>query len=146
MYQLVYSSKAATSLSQPSVDTILETARKRNQQSAITGFLLFDGTTFLQLLEGEERAVMALFERISSDARHNKVEALIKDTASTRLFSNWSMAYAVVDEGGLTRFGGSLKRDSILELASCMRSRNSFVSETIRGFMLGLCEKAVAAH
>lgn len=145
MYQLVYSSKATTSLSQSSVDDILEKARKNNQQSAITGFLLFDGASFLQLLEGEERAVTDLFERISLDERHNKVEALIQDRARTRLFSNWSMAYAVVDEGGLTNFGGSLRRDSILELAACMKSRDSFVSETIRDFMLGLCEKAVAA-
>jgi len=146
MYQLVYSSKVTTSLSQSSIDNILEKARQNNQKSAITGFLLFDGAAFLQLLEGEERAVLDLFERISLDERHNKVEALIQDTTSTRLFSNWSMAYSVIDEGGLTKFGGSLRRDSILELTSCMRSRDSFVSETVRDFMLGLCEKAVAAH
>ena len=146
MYQLVYSSKATTSLSQSSVEDILEKARKNNQQSAITGFLLFDGASFLQLLEGEERAVTDLLERISLDKRHDKVEALIQDRARTRLFSNWSMAYAVVDEGGLTSFGGSLRRDSILELAACMKSRDSFVSETIRDSMLGLCEKAVAAR
>lgn len=146
MYQLVYSSKAATSMSQSSVDAILESARRNNQRSEITGFLMYDGATFLQLLEGEESAVTDLFARISLDKRHSKVEALIQDVSNTRVFSNWSMAYALVDEGGLLKFGGSLRRDSILDLVACMKSRDSFVAETIRDFMLGLCEKTLATH
>ncbi len=58
--QIVYISKATTGLERKDVEDILESARDKNQGLDITGFLLFNGKSFVQLLEGAPEDVSNL--------------------------------------------------------------------------------------
>lgn len=79
-----------TSLAQTMQD-ILVASDRNNRRDKITGFLLCDGETFVQWLEGPETHVTECFSRICADPR-NRVP-IVRDVSwsNTRLFPNWSM-------------------------------------------------------
>ncbi|PTM40926.1 BLUF domain-containing protein [Bosea sp. 124] len=71
---------------------ILSASRRNNSRDGITGYLIFDGETFLQILEGPKAAVEATAARIEADKRHRAMSVLGFRPSSDRLFPNWSMA------------------------------------------------------
>jgi hypothetical protein len=96
-YSLVYTSKATSvaiaSSPNDDIDTILESARRRNSQADVCGALLVTEGHFVQVLEGEQADVQATFDRIATDPRHGEIEVLCAQTATRRRFSEWSMAF-----------------------------------------------------
>jgi hypothetical protein len=71
---------------------IVQTARSRNSELGIRGFLWFDRQHFFQVLEGGDEAVDALFGRIRRDRRHSNVRLVQRAPVDHALFSDWSMA------------------------------------------------------
>jgi len=55
--------------------------------------LLFDGTNFLQALEGAIDDVEALFENIACDLRHEEIELIEFKPIATRDYRSFPMAY-----------------------------------------------------
>lgn len=72
-------------------------ARSNNKQQHITGALLLADDTFVQVLEGEETAVRAVFDHISGDPRHDSVSLLEAGQVEARVFSRWAMAKVAED-------------------------------------------------
>lgn len=72
-------------------------ARSNNKRQHITGALLLADDTFVQVLEGEETAVRALFDRIAGDSRHDSVSLLETGEVESRVFSRWAMAKVAED-------------------------------------------------
>ena len=70
---------------------IVATARQRNAQAGIGGFLMFDRSRFHQILEGPAERVDVLFARIRDDNRHRDIECLAREPVDTRRFGQWSM-------------------------------------------------------
>lgn len=93
VYRLLYLSAAKREMKTEDLHAILSTARDRNADAGITGLLLYVERQFLQYLEGEQKAVEALFERIEADPRHSGVMRLLSGTCGQRVFSDWSMGY-----------------------------------------------------
>jgi len=61
---LTYTSRARLDLSAQDLADIHESARHLNALDGITGLLVFDGTRFLQIIEGSEEAIDDLVERL----------------------------------------------------------------------------------
>jgi hypothetical protein len=76
---------------------ILEQSRSRNAAAGLTGALMLQESWFVQLLEGEAAAVEAVFARIRCDSRHSDVQITTDNPTATRIFADWSMAYAGPD-------------------------------------------------
>jgi len=108
--QLIYVSLPAVPLDESDVEKILAAARAKNLERRITGFLLFDGTMFMQLIEGPPRAVRDLFDALRADTRHQTVQKIYEGAAAVRLFSNFSMAFAHLGGEADLDFGGTLNR------------------------------------
>lgn len=70
---------------------ILHTARRNNVRDGITGALICRDDIYLQLLEGEEATVEALFRRIGPDDRHYQVSLLWSGPIAERMFPAWAM-------------------------------------------------------
>ena len=96
---LTYTSWARAGIRPAEVDAIVASARINNPLDGITGVLIFNGTAFMQILEGSEAAIDGLTSRLSSDPRHANM--LIRDSRliETRTFPNWSMAYLRLESG-----------------------------------------------
>ncbi len=73
---------------------ILQASKRNNERLGITGALVFDDMWFLQVLEGERRAVWRQFERIGHDERHANVLLIEMKEVERRVFGNWWMGLA----------------------------------------------------
>ena len=94
MYFLIYLSIAVRPFSAEELVNCLKRWRASNERAALTGMLLYKEGNFLQVLEGEESAVRALFaDRISHDPRHHKLTVLLEGPIQEREFSDWSMGF-----------------------------------------------------
>ncbi|RVT90406.1 BLUF domain-containing protein [Sphingomonas crocodyli] len=96
MLQLTYISTAAPSLSIYDAEMILETSRRNNSHAGLTGLLVFDGTRFLQALEGDQIPVEDTYLRICADTRHRAVVELSRRSVNARQFGGWAMASQVI--------------------------------------------------
>ena len=90
MRQLVYIS-TATPAGAAEIQSILAIAGKRNEVSGITGFLLFNGRNFLQLVEGESADLLQLMARLANDRRHNGMVTLEDRLIGMRTYPEWAM-------------------------------------------------------
>ena len=95
MHQIVYTSTATEDFSTPDLRKLLLDARVRNRALGVSGMLVFHDRTFLQALEGEQRAVNEIFASIVSDRRHRDIDVLHRGPGfDQRVFGDWSMGFA----------------------------------------------------
>lgn len=97
MLQLVYISSVHPVGSAADMDAILKVSRRNNRRDAISGLLYFDGTRFLQVLEGPESAVEAAYARIRADDRHRGTVVMLRRPIDQREFGAWAMAHRTAD-------------------------------------------------
>ncbi|MFT6991767.1 MAG: hypothetical protein ACJASL_003761 [Paraglaciecola sp.] len=77
MIELVYVSKAQKRFNPDELKQMLSVFRKNNQAQEITGLFLYDGYgTFIQVLEGHSNVVLPVYEKISNDTRHSRINLL----------------------------------------------------------------------
>lgn len=95
MYSLVYVSRSLLPAVQAAAEVgrIVDVSTARNAAEGVTGALLYTGTRFAQLLEGEEAAVLRIMASIARDDRHCDVVTLHQGPADGRRFSDWSLVY-----------------------------------------------------
>ena len=108
--RLIYASSIAIPLNPSVVQEIVDKAREANQRRQITGMLVFDSGSFLQVLEGGREVVSSVFCRIAADPRHQRVQLLESVPVHERQFATWSMGFAAAD---------SLGRETFLRFSSC---------------------------
>lgn len=94
MLRIVYLSFAWRDFTPADLPRILETARHNNARDGVTGLLVFDKGSFLQILEGAPDPVTACFDRIAQDSRHGGMVVVARKQVDTRLFPDWSMGFA----------------------------------------------------
>jgi hypothetical protein len=88
---LTYTSLARLDLSSEDLNAIHRTARELNSIDGITGLLIFNGTHFLQIIEGAEPAIDDLLLRLRRDPRHKGLEVRDERKVEARSFPDWSM-------------------------------------------------------
>ena len=88
---LTYTSLARLDLTAEDLEAIHRTAREVNALEGITGLLIFNGTHFLQIVEGSLRAIDDLIERLRRDTRHHHLEIRDSREVEERSFPDWSM-------------------------------------------------------
>ncbi|TFF17582.1 BLUF domain-containing protein [Jiella endophytica] len=97
LQRILYRSKArqigGAPLEPAAVAGIVETSVRNNADCGLSGILLQVDDTFIQLIEGEQAAIEATFERICVDERHSDLVLIDMTSAETRLFPEWSMAH-----------------------------------------------------
>jgi hypothetical protein len=91
LVRLMYASRAAESVTQDELVSILKKSKANNHDAGITGVLCFSTGIFLQVLEGGRSPVSALYNRIVQDRRHREVVLLSYEEIAERSFAGWSM-------------------------------------------------------
>lgn len=125
--QLVYVSKPTTEMPLSEVRALLVKARINNHFKDISGILLFDGETFLQVLEGPQDAVLPLFDKIAQDPRHTQVEALFQRGIVERDFDGWSMGLAHIDGDHMRSLPGLVDPSKARMILSTCETANELV-------------------
>ena len=88
---LTYTSLARLDLQSSDLEDIHRSARELNALDGITGLLVFNGTHFLQIIEGAHDAIEDLLERLRRDPRHTGLEVRDDRKVRSRSFPDWSM-------------------------------------------------------
>jgi hypothetical protein len=98
LYEILYVSTLAPEAPLSVVGDIAVKARLANAARDITGLLIFDGMRFCQQLEGGQKQVLALMERIRQDTRHINMQILHHGELAVRRFKRFSLGYCVVED------------------------------------------------
>lgn len=94
MIELVYVSRAQKRFTTDELKDMLSAFRKNNESLDISGLLLYDGFgTFIQMLEGSAASVKSLYNKISQDDRHSRINLLGDTSISSRSFPDWQMGF-----------------------------------------------------
>lgn len=134
MIQLIYTSFTPDPLDKAELDSLLETSRKNNSESGITGILLYKQLLFLQVLEGAEDAVMATFKRIANDPRHKDVELVQTIDVDERDFESWEMAFRQIDSTSIEdKVEQSKQLDAIHEVVDPIKNQQT--RDYLNGFI-----------
>lgn len=97
-YEALYVSTIAPNAPLSVVGEIARSARIFNAAHNITGLLIFDGMRFCQQLEGRQKDVLALVDRISKDPRHSDVTVFHHGLLAERRFQDFSLAFTNVTD------------------------------------------------
>ena len=103
---LIYPSAAAAGFDTAQLRAILQVARRKNAQRAITGMLLYTAGSFFQVLEGEKTALEELFVIIAADPCHRNVTKIIHEPIAQRTFGDWSMGFSAPEPSELSSIEG----------------------------------------
>ena len=98
MFYVIYVSSAVQLMDDEALLSLLQQSRKKNAELGITGMLLYKEGNFMQLLEGEEKVVLDLYETIKKDSRHKDLITIITDDIADRSFEDWSMGFQNMDK------------------------------------------------
>jgi hypothetical protein len=98
LYEILYVSTLAPEAPLSVIGDIAAKARLANAERGITGLLIFDGMRFCQQLEGGQKQVLALLERIRQDTRHINMQILHHGELALRRFRNFSLGYCTMEE------------------------------------------------
>ncbi len=96
---LIYTSRAAPDLDDEGLERIHASACTLNALDGVTGLLVFNGTEFLQIVEGAPDAIDDLRERLLADPRHADIAIRGEGRAEERSFPDWDMALVRVSRG-----------------------------------------------
>ncbi len=97
MFQIVYASTAVKMFSGSELLEWLVPFREKNACLGITGLLLYKHGSFMQVLEGTEEAVRALYAIVRADQRHHHVLTLATLPVTARQFPDWSLGFKDLD-------------------------------------------------
>ncbi|MBN2897100.1 MAG: BLUF domain-containing protein [Campylobacterales bacterium] len=89
---LLYISRGDPTLEFLEIQAILTLSARNNRARGLTGALIYDGTYFMQYLEGERAQIEALYAHIKKDPRHHDVTTVIHDPIDARRFEAWTMS------------------------------------------------------
>jgi hypothetical protein len=129
---LTYTSLARLDLEASDIEAIHRTARELNALDGISGLLIFNGTHFLQIIEGAPDAIDELVERLRRDPRHSGLEIRDERIVGERSFPDWSMELVRVS-ASYFKARETLSRQLPLSVHPEVRDRVIRMTEAISG-------------
>jgi hypothetical protein len=93
LVQIIYVSTATPPFTRAQLVGLLAQARANNHARRISGLLVYDEGFFLQVLEGPEADVDALFAHVERDPRHCNIRLLLRQTLTQKEYHDWSMGF-----------------------------------------------------
>jgi hypothetical protein len=93
LIELTYVSEPAQAMSFLGLMRLLYHSYENNQALGITGALIYENNKFGQVIEGAEKDIEALWQKIQKDSRHKNVRLIESRLISERSFSKWTMVF-----------------------------------------------------
>ena len=93
VFYLIYTSKITlqASLHTMTLPDIYRQSVARNTQANVNSVLFLKQGNFLQYMEGSERTITQLFDKIKADKRHKNIHVIEQGKAPNALFGHWKM-------------------------------------------------------
>ena len=93
VFYLIYTSKITlqASLHPMTLPDIYRQSVARNTQANVNSVLFLKQGNFLHYMEGSERTITQLFDKIKADKRHKNIHVIEQGQAPNALFGHWKM-------------------------------------------------------
>lgn len=117
-YYLIYTSKPKVPVTLDVLEDITETSIANNKKRKVTGMLLGIQQKFIQFLEGEEKDVVEIYNKICQDSRHHEINKWLQGYENERVFKDWSM-------------GSWMLSNEVLENLSALQDIQAFMQDPI---------------
>jgi hypothetical protein len=105
-YYLLYVSESSQFWDRKSLKNLIEQSIEHNRKKGITGMLVYVQNRFIQILEGEKENVIALYEKIKQDQRHNNIHLILTGYLQNRNFDDWQMGFKSLEDNELESLTG----------------------------------------
>jgi len=92
--RIAWSSALATSFSAARLNKIIAPARLNNERLHMSGMLVFTGSHFLGIYEGDERDLGRLWLSLRADVRHCELTRIGDEVCGQRWFPTWLVGYS----------------------------------------------------
>lgn len=106
LIHIVYLSISKRELSEKELADFLTDIRKKNKMKKVTGLLLYNEGTFIQVIEGERESIQDLFENVINDQRHTNIVKLLEEEIVSRSFPDWSMGFKIISNKEIENIPG----------------------------------------
>ncbi len=97
---IIYISNAVKLFEEKQLIRLFYQSAHNNISNNITGILLYNEGTFIQILEGKEEALNKLFKTIHRDRRHNNITKILDRRIGKRLFKNYRSGFSTLNNYG----------------------------------------------
>ena len=138
LYHLVYHSSTTKLMTEHDLEQILTKSRTANAERNVTGVLLYNNGDIMQVLEGEQEAVLQIYEKIKLDVRHRDVTALGDGPIKARNFSQWAMGFKAVDPADFMHLAGYLNVNRPNYMQGHLKTEDSTLHELLSTFVQDL--------
>ena len=105
---IVYSSAWHETLTPPAVQQMVDQAAAKNRQLGITGRLVAEANSFVQVIEGTRSTIGALYSAIEADVRHTRVLCLLDREFEVPSYRDWHALLPQAGEQFRTEFSSNL--------------------------------------
>ncbi len=116
--QIVYISAARSGFDAEDLQEIFSRSVENNSRAGITGLLLYRDLEFMQVIEGPEPAIEALYARIARDPRHSLVIKLLDQILPEREFPDWAMQVVNLRDRSVSEFAAAGQDLEVADLRS----------------------------
>ncbi|HCR34935.1 MAG TPA: F420H(2):quinone oxidoreductase [Stenotrophomonas sp.] len=89
---VAYRSFAVPGIDAPRLERIVQGAQRFNRMAGVTGAMLFDGSRFLQYIEGPADGIEGAIGRIRASSDHVRLHMLGDTVVEARRFPAWDMS------------------------------------------------------
>ena len=101
MIQTTYISTPTRPMTSDDLMNILNNSRLNNACTGVSGMLLYTGSEFIQILEGEDKVIEDLLDTIKHDPRHRDFRIIEKKKITNREYAEWTMGFKRIDKDDL---------------------------------------------
>lgn len=112
-YVVTYVSHATRNTSEQDIKDLLSQTNEFNNSNKITGVLLHNEGNFFQVLEGEEKLIRGLFNKIKADKRHENLMVIFQNrlerTAYDGYIADFITAEKKIDEKTINQYLSHLR-------------------------------------
>ena len=137
--QLTYCSEATSEFQLSSLKQIFDSSKINNAALSVTGFLLFSGKGFIQILEGPTEGIHEIYlKRICTDIRHKNLNILHDCFVNKRNFVTEQVAYQYKD-GEFSNFGGTVSIDRCRAIARELSFKSGQGASLFSQYLKKLC-------
>ena len=109
LIHIVYVSFSSTEMSEDEIIELLAEVRAKNKKQHVTGLLLHNNESFIQVIEGEKNTINRLYEKIKTDPRHENIVKLLEEPIHSRAFPDWSMGFQEISSAETAAIPGFSK-------------------------------------
>ena len=129
MYSVAYISRASDDLTENDIQEVLHSSERRNNLFGMKGILLYKDGNFLQVLEGDEAPVKALYAKICEDDRHTNLHEIFNKKLRTPIFTEYNSKFNLITSSF-----------DLISLKSFLRRQKKFgvedkISEKLESFL-----------